>query len=130
MFRPTSHLVALLLAAFAVAGCSDPSGSGAPIPASTKDETPQHHAYHSDLENTVILALRRGLDNSDLVHQVDAVARRHGLDDWASDEETFTAIGAGLRQANVSKEIADSVAQLVSSGDAARRDLVLQAYGS
>lgn len=127
----TIPLASLLMVAFSiVAGCSDPSGSGASIPASTTDEAPQHHAYHSDLENTVILAMRRGMDDTDLMHQIDSVARRHGLADWGSDEETFAAIGAGLRHADVSSEMAATVAQLVSRGDATRRDLVLQAYGS
>ncbi len=119
------------MAAFSiVVGCSDPSGSGASIPAPTTDEAPQHHAYHSDLENTVILAMRRGMDDTDSMHQIDSVARRHGLADWGSDEATFAAIGAGLRHADVSSEMAETVAQLVSRGDATRRDLVLQAYGS
>ncbi len=118
----TAPLAALLLAAFSIAGCSEP--------ASTTKEAPQPHAYQSDLENTVVLAVRRGLEDTDLMHQIDAVARRHNLADWASDEETFSAIGAGLRHADVSREVAESVARLVSSGDAARRDLVLQAYGS
>jgi len=126
----TISLAALLLVAFSTAGCSDQSGGGASIPAPTTDEAPQHHAYQSDLENTVILAMRRGMDDTDLMHQIDSVARRHGLADWGSDEETFAAIGAGLRHADVSSEMAESVAQLVSRGDAARRDLVLQAYGS
>lgn len=125
MSRATSYtitLVALILATFSIAGCSDP--------ASTVEDAPELHGYHSDLENTVVLAMRRGIEDIDLVHQIDTVARRHSVADWASDDESFKAIGVGLRDAGVSREMAESVAQLVSSGDAAHRDLVLQAYGN
>lgn len=124
MFRSTltiKSLAALLLIAVATASCSGPS---------SEKEDSRPHAYRSDLENTVALAIRRGDDDVDLIRQIDAVAGRHGLSDWTSDKVTFEAIGVGIRDAGAPVGVAESVAQLVSRGDASLRDLVLQAYGS
>ncbi len=128
------RLIVTLAAAVALAAtaCTDPAdpsasdASDAPPPASPAAAP---HAYHSDLENTVVLAMRRGNTGEDLLSQIGMVAKRHGLDDWTSAEETFTAIGAGMRQAGVSGERAELVAELVSGGDASHRRLVLEAYG-
>jgi len=122
MFRSTPAIIslaALLLIAVAITGCSDPA----------EKELARPHAYRSDLENTVALAIRRGNDDVDLIRRIDAVARRHGLNDWAEDEETFAAIGVGLRDAGAPVGVAESVAEVVSRGDARLRDLVMQAYG-
>lgn len=128
------RLIVTLAAAVALAAtaCTDPAdpsasdASDAPPPASPAAAP---HAYHSDLENTVVLAMRRGNTGEDLLSQIGMVAKRHGLDDWTSAEETFTAIGAGMRQAGVAGERAEIVAELVSGGDASHRRLVLEAYG-
>lgn len=128
------RLIVTLAAAVALAAtaCTDPAdpsasdASDAPPPASPAAAP---HAYHSDLENTVVLAMRRGNTGEDLLSQIGMVAKRHGLDDWTSAEETFTAIGAGMRQAGVAGERAELVAELVSGGDASHRRLVLEAYG-
>lgn len=131
------RLIVTLAAAVALAAtaCTDPAdpsasdASDAPPPASPAAATVAPHAYRSDLENTVVLAMRRGNTGEDLLSQIGTVAKRHGLDDWTSAEETFTAIGAGMRQAGVSGERAELVAELVSGGDASHRRLVLEAYG-
>ena len=123
MFRSMSTtfgLTALLLIVVAFTGCSDP----------VDNEIDRPHAYRSDLENTVALAIRRGNDDVDLIRRIDAVARRHGLDDWTTDEESFAAIGVGLRDARAPVGVAESVADAVSRGDVRLRDLVLQAYRS
>ncbi len=128
------RLIVTLAAAVALAAtaCTDPAdpsasdASDAPPPASPAAAP---HAYRSDLENTVVLAMRRGNTGEDLLSQIGMVAKRHGLDDWTSAEETFTAIGAGMRQAGVAGERAELVAELVSGGDASHRRLVLEAYG-
>ena len=73
--------------------------------------------------------MRRGESKDELRRQIGLVANRHGLDDWESAEESFVAIGVGLREAEVNDEVAESIASLVSGGDAVRRQLVLDAYG-
>lgn len=131
------RVIVMLAAAVALAAtaCTDRAGppasdaSDAPPKTSPTAATVAPHAYHSDLENTVVLAMRRGNTGEELLSQIGMVAKRHGLDNWSSADETFTAIGAGMRQAGVAGERAESVADLVSGGDAARRRLVLEAYG-
>ena len=120
--------------ALAATACTDPaeppssSASDSPPPASPAASV-MPHAYRSDLENTVVLAMRRGTTGDELLRDIALVAGRHGLDDWTSSEESFKAIGAGMREANVAGERAESVAELVSGGDAASRRVVLEAYG-
>ena len=122
-------------AALAAAACTDPvdspasetTASAPPAPSAAASVTP--HAYHSDLENTIVLAMRRGNTGEDLLRQIGIVAKRHGMDDWTTSDETFTAIGAGMREAAIASDRAASVAELVSGGDAPRRQLVLEAYG-
>jgi len=111
-------LAMVALAACVATGCTEPTDS--PM-------TP--HSYHSDLENTVVLAVHRGNIDDDLLLQIGLVADRHGLANWALVDETFAAIGAGLREADADKDTAESVADLVSDGDAKNRQAVLQAYG-
>ncbi len=87
------------------------------------------HDYQSDLEHTVALSMKRGLDDQDLLGQIGLAAKRHDLSEWQSSDESFAAIGTGLREAGVTVEKAGTVADLVSGGDARRRDLVLEAFG-
>ena len=131
------RVIAMLAAsvAFVATACSDPADSPAgdttasPPPASSLTVSVTPHAYHSDVENTVVLAMRRDNTGEDLLRQIDIVAKRHGLEDWTTSDETFRAIGAGMREAAVASDRAASVAELVSGGDAPRRQLVLEAYG-
>ncbi len=112
-------LLLATVAALLATGCKGPADSSAVTP----------HAYRTDLENTVVLAIRRGNTDEELLRQIGIVAKRHNLDDWASVDDTFTAIGTGLREAGAGDDQAEAVAQLVSGGDAARRQRVLEAYG-
>ncbi len=127
-------LIAVILAAGA--GCAGMTGSSASsasissLSASSTAPAAAPHAYATDLANTVILAMRRGTEDDELLRQIGIVAERHGLRDWESVADTFAAIGDGLRQAGVSGDKAGAVANLVSGSDDMRRQLVLQAYGS
>ena len=121
----------MLIAAVALlgtSGCGDQPDSSSNT-ASNPVSINAPHAYKSDLENTVVLAVRRGASKDELRRQIGLVANRHGLDDWESVEESFVAIGVGLRAAEANDEVAESIATLVSGGDTVRRQLVLDAYG-
>lgn len=115
------------------AGAADSSASSASISslsASSTAPAAAPHAYSTDLENTVVLAMHRDTDDNELLRRIGIVAERHGLRDWESVEDTFVAIGEGMRQAGVTSDKAGSIADLVSGGDDMRRQLVLKAYGS
>lgn len=106
-----------------ITGCAGMADSSA-APAATP------HAYATDLANTVVLAMLRGNEDDELLRQIGIVAQRHGLSDWESVDDSYVAIGAGLREAEVSAATAASVADTVSGGDALRRQLVLQSFGT
>jgi ABC-type glycerol-3-phosphate transport system substrate-binding protein len=113
-------LLVLFAAALLAAACSGPSGSS--------DSVVTPHSYGSDVENSVILAMRRDFGEEDLLRQLGVVARRHGVEDWQSSDEAFTAIGNGLRRAKVAEDRATAVAELVSAGNPEKRRLVLRAF--
>ncbi|MBT8108385.1 MAG: hypothetical protein KJP17_09125 [Gammaproteobacteria bacterium] len=115
-------LVLLTAAAVGVVGCADRQDAPA---------TPQNvpHSYRADLENTVVLAIRRDTDEAELLRQIGIVAGRHDLGDWRAEEDSYVAIGAGLQLAGAAQDQAAAVAELVSGGDEARRRQVLQVYG-
>jgi hypothetical protein len=114
-------LVLLTAAAIGLVGCADRQDA----PASPQTAP---HSYRADLENTVVLAIRRDTDEAELLRQIGIVAGRHDLHDWQAEEDSYTAIGEGLRRAGAADEQAAAVAGLVSGGDEARRRQVLQAY--
>jgi len=113
--------MAAVIAVAGASGCTAPSDTSV-------SKAP--HAFTSDLENTVILVIRRDSVDEDLVRQIGIVAQRHGLDDWRSVDESYVATGTGLRKAGVDRETARGVAELVSGGDAAARQLVMRAFDS
>jgi hypothetical protein len=116
-------LLVLLAAAVAgLVGCADRQDE----PASPQTAP---HSYRADLENTIVLAIRRETDEAELLRQIGIVAGRHDLENWQAEDDSYIAIGEGLRRAGVADAQAAGIAQLVSSGDDARRRQVLEAYG-
>ena len=114
-------LVLLALSTVGMSGCSDRQD----IPAEAQTSS---HSYRADLENTLVLAVRRDTAEAELLRQIGLVAKRHGLHDWHAREDTYVAIGAGLRRAGAADERAAAIAELVSDGDEARQWQVLKAY--
>ena len=115
-------LLLLLTAAVAgLVGCADRQDA----PASLQIVP---HSYRADLENTIVLAIRRDTDDAELLRQIGIVAGRHDIDDWQAEEDSYIAIGEGLRAAGAADERVAAIAQLISSGDDARRRQVLEAY--
>jgi len=126
-FVMKSILVFIVASVFVITACGGPAETPAEVDPVPTAVTP--HDYQSDLENAVALAMRRGLDEEELQRQIGLVARRHDLSDWRSEDESFVAIGIGLREASVERDAAEAIADLVSGGDARRRDLVVDAFG-
>lgn len=115
-------LVLLTASVVGLAGCADRQDAPA---------NPQTvpHSYRADLENTIVLAIRRDTDDAELLRQIGIVAGRHDLGDWQAEQDSYVAIGEGLRGAGAANDRAEAIAQLVSAGDEARRRQVLRAYG-
>jgi hypothetical protein len=111
----------LTLSAVGMAGCAD--RPDVPAAASTSA-----HSYRADLGNAVALAVRRDTAETELLRQIGLVAERHGLRDWETHEDTYVAIGEGLRKAGAADDQAVAIAELVSSGDEARQRQVLEVY--
>ena len=116
-------LLVLLTAAVAgLVGCAD-------RPDAPASQQTAPHSYRADLENTIVLAIRRETDEAELLRQIGIVAGRHDLGDWQAENDSYIAIGEGLRRAGAADEQAAGIALLVSSGDDARRRQVLEAHG-
>lgn len=121
-------LVLLTVGVVGFVGCADRQDAPERQDAPASPQTALH-SYRADLENTIVLAIRRDTDEAELLRQIGIVAGRHGLDDWQAEEDSFIAIGEGLQRAGAANDEAAAIAQLVSDGDEAHLRQVLQAYG-
>lgn len=96
---------------------------------SSKDED-KKEAYRDDVRDftAAYAAERASLDGFE--SGLATVARRHGVTDWEADDATYSAIGAGLRQARVADADAARWAAAIGRGAPAKVALVQRGYGS
>ena len=101
-----------------MADSSASSASISSISASSAGEYDASNRYHLDVHTAVVAALEAGASDEQLLVQLAAVASKHGLVDWQSNDTAFSAIGAAFRSAGLTHQEALRRAQNVALDDA------------
>jgi hypothetical protein len=100
---------------------SDSSSSSSPGAAA--------RAYRDDVTDyTRAYAKSGGSDFQAFQADLAKLAREHGITNWAENLDTYTAIGAGLRQANVSEAGLMAYTQNLAGGDERKAAAIRRGY--
>ena len=101
------------------------SGSSSP------DETPPpaESAYRDDVRVTARTFAASDAPDDALLRELSRVAERHGVSHWQGRAGTWLALGAGLREAGVTRADAEALSGRLGV-DAAERALLLDGYAA
>jgi hypothetical protein len=109
---------------------TSPCRSSGSSSASSKDADSKKEAYRDDVRDFTAAYAAESTDLAGFEPGLAAVARRHGVTDWEADDATFTAIGAGLRRANVRTGDLERYEAGVGRNEPAKATLIRDGYGS
>ncbi len=87
-------------------------------------------AYQEEVRSFAAGFARSGGDANAFRRGVASIAERRGIQDWEDDDQTCRAIGAGLEQAELSKNGAEALAGDLLSGRADRVTVVMKGYAA
>lgn len=130
--------LAILLIAF-ISGCSISYSSGKSsdsiksILSSSGGDGEQQSTdtatlYDDDvMAATMSFAKKKGTSN-DFQNQISAIAKKHGITDWESEQITFTAMGKGLQQAGIAQEDISKLPYFNTLASSTYYSSILQAY--
>lgn len=117
-----------LLSIAMLAGCGSLSDSSAsisrsvsnsissPFESSSRSSSPGE-AYRNDVRDFTASYIKSGGDPSNLKSEVGSLARKKGVTDWESNENTYLGIGAGLAKAGMSEAELEAYKRTVAGND-------------
>lgn len=59
--------------------------------------------FMEDVSAATVLFVSQEKNDAEFQDNITSIAKSHGINDWEGDENTFTAMGKGLKRAGVSK---------------------------
>jgi hypothetical protein len=134
---PAASLILLLL----VAGCSfydssrsssESSGSSSASSASSSGSSASSAArkdsYIKDVAGYTQAYAKSGGQYDGFTRGLGEIAEKHGVSDWENDPDTYTGIGAGLKNANVPPAQFEVWKQNVTSGNATKAAAMQKGY--
>jgi hypothetical protein len=106
---------------------TSPSRSSA---SSSGGDEEKKEAYRDDVRDFTAAWAAQHDDLTGFATGLADVARRHGITDWEAEDATYTAVGAGLKRADVRATDRARYESLIA-GDAAEKVALIRAgYGS
>jgi len=135
-----SNPVLVLLAA--ISGCSSVKGSiessvdlvDAILTSSGSDSSARigvrEEVYRDDVRLASRSFVEQGRSVNSFLREVGRIAERHGLTDWESNPATFSALGEGLAEADVSESDLETFLDDLGQDRPRARDLVEEGYRS
>jgi hypothetical protein len=85
--------------------------------------------YRDDVRAATVAAVDSGAGADDLLRRIGSVAERNGVSDWEASDDTYRAVGEGLRLAGLDARAAETFAKELA-GDGRARDVLLEAFRS
>ena len=123
-------ILAASLVLLTVAGCSfsDSSKSSSESSASSSDSSAsssgssaaRKNSYIKDVAGYTQAYAKSGGQYDGFTRGLSGIAEKHGVSDWENDPDTYTGIGAGLRQANVPQAQFEVWKQNLTDGNATK----------
>lgn len=131
-------LAALLMSSALALGCvaagstSASLGSISSISGSSASSTAHHHNHHSaysnDVRESTATAIIAQASTAEVLRSVSRAAKQHGISDWEAEQDSFIALGEGLRQAGLTPNQAQKWISRLSPGNQQNAQLMLKAY--
>ena len=94
------------------------------------DEEKEKEAYRDDVRDFTAAHAAKHEDVDGFASGLANVARRHGITDWEAEEATYTAVGAGLKRAEVRPSDRERYEATVAGNEPAKVALIRRGYGS
>ncbi|TGK10251.1 putative lipoprotein [Leptospira fletcheri] len=73
----------------------------ASIFSSSSSDKDERKSYRKDVETLTAIHLNRGLVSEEFESDLASIARKNGVNNWKSLEDTYVSIGKGMRKAGV-----------------------------
>ncbi len=109
---------------------TSPSRSSASSSGDEDDDEAAKKAYRDDVRDFTAAYAAEYEDLDGFEDGLATVARRHGITDWEADAATYTAVGAGLKRAQVRPVDLARYESLVGRSEADKIALIRRGYGS
>jgi hypothetical protein len=77
-----------------------------------------------------VAAVVSGAAASDLLRRIGSAAERNGVSDWEALDDTYRAVGEGLRLAGLDERAAGVFARELTGDEGRARDALLEAFRS
>ncbi|MFK5922501.1 MAG: putative lipoprotein [Verrucomicrobiota bacterium] len=130
-------LVALLASSALTFGCvaagatSASLGSISSLSGSSASSAANHHhhsAYYNDVRESTAAAIIAQASTAEVLRSVSRAAKQHGISDWEAEQDSYIALGEGLRQAGLTQDQAQKWISRLSPGNQQNAQLMLKAY--
>jgi hypothetical protein len=107
---------------------TSPSRSSGSSSGDEDDDESEKKAYRDDVRDFTAAYAVEFDDLDGFEDGLAGVARRHGITDWEADAATYTAVGAGLRRADVGRGELARYEALVARDEPAKAALLRRGY--
>ncbi len=94
------------------------------------DEEKEKEAYRDDVRDFTAAYAAKHEDVAGFASGLANVARRHGITDCEAEDATYTAVGAGLRRADVGPAARERYESVVGGEEPTKAALIRRGYGS
>ena len=138
MRTPVVALLALPLLALAGCSISDSisasfESSAASIASSSGSSTSSsadRESYRNDVRDYTDAYVKSGGGFDNFTRGLTDIAKKHGVSDWESDQDTYVGIGAGLKKGGVTPAQLEVWKTNLSNGDATKAASIQKGYGT
>ena len=103
------------------------SGSSA---SSAANRHHHHEAYYIDVRESAAAAILAQATTDEVLRSISRAATQHGISDWEAEQESYLALGEGLRMGGLNEEQARTWISQLSDGNAETSRLITQGYQS
>ena len=89
-----------------------------------------HEAYYIDVRESAAAAILAQATTDEVLRSISRAATQHGISDWEAEQESYLALGEGLRMGGLNEEQARTWISQLSDGNAETSRLITQGYQS
>lgn len=134
----TAAVLAVIVCTTLATSCVAPAtssmslGSISSISASSASSAANHHhhdsAYYNDVRESTAAAITAQASSAEVLRSISRAAKQHGISDWEVEQDSYIALGEGLRQAGLNARQAQTWAARLSTDSEQSTRLILQGY--
>lgn len=103
--------------------------SSASLTSSSGSSSRARESYRNDVRDYTSAYVKSGGQYDNFTRGLDSIAKKHGVTDWESDQDTYVGIGAGLKAGGQTQEQFEVWKSNLAAGDATKAASMQQGYG-